>query len=95
MGELPKWIRPKDRKDVALDRPEWRADGVVLAGVREGRAVRVSARFLVDASGLFLNDIAGTAGELEAAYRASYSFDQRNSSFTRVRATGDMSTFEV
>jgi hypothetical protein len=51
--------------------------------------------FLVDASGLFLNDIAGTASELESAYRAQYSFDQRNSSFTRVRATGDMSTFEV
>jgi hypothetical protein len=50
---------------------------------------------LVDASGLFLNDIPGTATELEAAFRAPYSFDQRNSSFTRVRSTGDMATFEV
>jgi hypothetical protein len=30
-----------------------------------------------------------------ARYPRQYSFDQRNSSFTRVRATGDMSTFEV
>jgi len=50
---------------------------------------------LVDANALFLADIAGTATELEAAYRAPYAFDQRNSSFTKVRATADMATFAV
>ncbi len=50
---------------------------------------------LVEANTLFLTDIAGTATELEAAYRVSYAFDQRNSSFTKVRATADMATFVV
>jgi hypothetical protein len=50
---------------------------------------------LVDASGLFLNDIPGTATELETAFRAPYSYDQRNSSFTKLRSTADMATFEV
>jgi hypothetical protein len=50
---------------------------------------------LVDANALFIADIAGTATELEAAYRAPYAFDQRNSSFTKVRATEDMATFAI
>ena len=50
---------------------------------------------LIEANGLFLTDIPGTATQLEAVYRAPYSFDQRNSSFTSVRATPDMSTFAV
>jgi hypothetical protein len=50
---------------------------------------------LVEANPLFLADIAGTATELEAAYRSPYAFDQRNSSFTRVHATADMATFGV
>jgi hypothetical protein len=50
---------------------------------------------LIEANGLFLTDIPGTATQLEAAYRAPYSFDQRNSSFTKVRATPDMATFAV
>ena len=50
---------------------------------------------LVEANPLFLADIAGTSTELEAAYRMSYAFDQRNSSFTKVRATPDMATFSV
>ena len=50
---------------------------------------------LVDATGLFLNDIPGTATELEAAFKAPYSFDQRNSSFTKVRSTADMAAFGV
>jgi len=50
---------------------------------------------LIEANGLFLTDIPGTSTQLEAVYRAPYSFDQRNSSFTRVRATPDMSTFAV
>ena len=54
-----------------------------------------SKAILVDATGLFVNDIAGTATELEAAFKAPYSFDQRNSSFTNLRATPDMATFSV
>ena len=50
---------------------------------------------LVEASGFFLNDITGTATELEGAFKAPYSFDQRNSSFTKLRATADMATFGV
>jgi len=50
---------------------------------------------LVDANALFINDIAVTATELEAAYRAPYAFDQRNSSFAKVRSTADMATFAV
>ena len=50
---------------------------------------------LVEANPLFLADIAGTATELEAVYRVNYSFDQRNSSFTKVRSTEDMATFTV
>src|SRR5689334_19125205 len=50
---------------------------------------------LVDANALFIADIAGTSTELEAAYRAPYAFDQRNSSFTKVRSTADMATFAV
>jgi hypothetical protein len=50
---------------------------------------------LVDASGLFVNDIPGTATDLEAAFKAPYSFDQRNSSFTKVRSTADMAAFGV
>ncbi len=50
---------------------------------------------LVEANALFIADIAGTATELETVYRAPYSFDQRNSYFTKVRATDDMATFEM
>ena len=50
---------------------------------------------LVEANPLFLADIAGTATELEAVYHVSYAFDQRNSSFTKVRSTDDMATFSV
>ncbi|MEO5677383.1 MAG: zinc-dependent metalloprotease [Usitatibacter sp.] len=50
---------------------------------------------LIEANPLFLADIAGTATELEATYRTAYAFDQRNSSFTKVRASPDMATFSV
>jgi len=50
---------------------------------------------LVEANPLFLSDIPGDSTQLEAAYRAPYSFDQRNSSFTGVRSTEDMATFSV
>jgi len=54
-----------------------------------------SKAILVEANPLFLADLAGTASELEAAYKISYAFDQRNSSFTKVRSTDDMATFAV
>ncbi|HUP29343.1 MAG TPA: zinc-dependent metalloprotease [Usitatibacter sp.] len=50
---------------------------------------------LVEANPLFLADIAGDSTQLEATYRAPYSFDQRNSSFTKVRASEDMATFAI
>lgn len=50
---------------------------------------------LIEANALLLADITGTATQLETAFRAPYSFDQRNSHFTKVRATEDMSTFAV
>jgi hypothetical protein len=50
---------------------------------------------LIEANALFLADIAGTSTQLEATYRAPYSFDQRNSYFTDVRATDDMATFSI
>jgi hypothetical protein len=50
---------------------------------------------LVEANGLFITDLPGDSTTLEATYRAPYSFDQRNSSFTRVRAAADMATFAV
>ena len=50
---------------------------------------------LIEANGLFLADIPADSTLLETAYRAPYSFDQRNSSFEKVRATPDMATFQV
>ncbi len=50
---------------------------------------------LIEANGLFLADIPGDSTLLEATYRAPYSFDQRNSSIGKVRATDDMATFQV
>ncbi|HET9580205.1 MAG TPA: zinc-dependent metalloprotease [Usitatibacter sp.] len=50
---------------------------------------------LVEANGLFITDLPGDSTTLEAAYHAPYSFDQRNSSFVKVRSTKDMAAFEV
>ena len=50
---------------------------------------------LIEANTLLISDIAGTTTELEATYRAPYSFDQRNSYFTKVRSTADMATFDM
>jgi hypothetical protein len=54
-----------------------------------------SKSVLIEANGLFISDLAGDSTTLEATYRVPYSFDQRNSSFTKVRATDDMATFAV
>ena len=50
---------------------------------------------LIEANALLLSDIAGDATQLESVYRAPYSFDPRNSYFTKLRSTGDMAGFEV
>jgi len=50
---------------------------------------------LVEANGLFLTDLPGDSTLLEGTYRVPYAFDQRNSSFLKVRAAEDMATFEV
>ncbi|MGZ5100392.1 MAG: zinc-dependent metalloprotease [Usitatibacter sp.] len=50
---------------------------------------------LIEANGLFITDLAGDSTTLESTYRAPYAFDQRNSSFTKVRSTEDMATFVV
>ena len=50
---------------------------------------------LVEANGFFITDLPGDSTTLESTYHAPYSFDQRNSSFTKVTSTKDMATFEV
>jgi hypothetical protein len=50
---------------------------------------------LVEANQLFITDLPGDSTTLEAAYKAPYSFDQRNSSFVKVRSTKDMAGFQV
>ncbi|HTP45421.1 MAG TPA: zinc-dependent metalloprotease [Casimicrobiaceae bacterium] len=50
---------------------------------------------LVEANALLLADIPGANGLLERTYRQSYSFDPRNSSISKSRATADLDAFEV
>jgi hypothetical protein len=50
---------------------------------------------LIEANTLFLADITGSASRLEQAYRQSYAFDARNSSFKEVRSTADFASFSV
>ena len=50
---------------------------------------------LIEANTLLLTDIPGGNGLLERTYRQSYSFDARNSSIVKSRATGDLDAFEV
>jgi Met-zincin/Domain of unknown function (DUF5117) len=50
---------------------------------------------LIEANGIFLADIPADSTVLEATYRAPYAFDQRNSSFVKVRSTDDMATFQI
>ena len=50
---------------------------------------------LIEANALLLTDIPGGNGLLERTYRQSYSFDARNSSIVKSRATGDLDAFEV
>ncbi len=50
---------------------------------------------LIEANALLFADIPGANGMLERAYRQSYSFDPRNSSITKARATPDLVTINV
>ncbi len=50
---------------------------------------------LIEANMLLFSDIPGANAMLERAYRQSYSFDPRNSSITRARATPDQVTIDV
>lgn len=50
---------------------------------------------LIEANALLLADLPGAATNLETAYRLPYAFDARNSSFTSVRAAGDITVFSV
>ncbi len=50
---------------------------------------------LIEANALLLADIPGANGMLERAYRQSYSFDPRNSSITKARATPDLVAINV
>ena len=50
---------------------------------------------LVEANALFFGDLPGAAPRLEQAYRQSYAFDSRNSSFRDVRSAPDFASFSV
>jgi hypothetical protein len=50
---------------------------------------------LIEANALFFGDLAGAAPRLEQAYRQSYAFDARNSSFRDVQSTPDFTSFSV
>ncbi len=50
---------------------------------------------LIEANALFFADLPGAASRLERAYRQSYAFDARNSSFRSVRAADDFVAFNV
>ena len=75
---------------------------------RRGRVLRQPARHravvsqphperksvLVEANALFFADMPGAASRLEQAYRQSYAFDARNSSFRDVRSTPDFASLQ-
>ena len=50
---------------------------------------------LVEANGLFVNDMLGLGMSLSRGFRQGYSFDARHSSIDRVRAKADLVVFEV
>ena len=50
---------------------------------------------LIEANAIFFSDLTATAPRLERAYRQSYGFDARNTSFKEVRSTEDFVSFNV
>jgi hypothetical protein len=51
--------------------------------------------FLIEANGIFLTDLPGTSTTLEAVFRMPYALDARNTAFTGVRSTEDMTALSV
>jgi hypothetical protein len=85
----------KEGTPIALAAQQSFTDSLLGSATVASQAHPERKSILVEANPLFLADIAGTSTQLEATYRAPYSFDQRNSHFTQVRATADMATFSV
>jgi hypothetical protein len=54
-----------------------------------------SKAVLVEANGIFLNDLLGIGIALQRSYRQSYAFDGRNSAITSVRGKTDQVVFDV
>ncbi|MEP7328354.1 MAG: zinc-dependent metalloprotease [Betaproteobacteria bacterium] len=50
---------------------------------------------LIEANAIFFSDIPAMAPRLEQAYRQSYGFDARNTSFKQIRSTPDFVSFNV
>ncbi len=50
---------------------------------------------LIEANALLFSDLTATSPRLEQAYRQSYGFDARNTSFKEVRSTADFVSFNV
>jgi hypothetical protein len=87
--------RAKEGTPLALAASQSFTDSLLASGAVASQPHPERKSVLVEANGLFLTDIPGTSTTLEVAYRAPYSFDQRNSSFEKVRSTDDMATFAV
>ena len=87
--------RAKEGTPLALAAQQSFTDSLLGSATVASQAHPERKSVLIEANPLFLADIAGTSTELETVYRAPYSFDQRNSHFTKVRATDDMATFTI
>ena len=87
--------KAKDGTPIALAAQQSFTDSLVGATTVASLPHPERKSVLVEANPLFLADIAGDSTTLEATYRAPYSFDQRNSSFTKLASTPDMAGFAV
>jgi hypothetical protein len=83
------------------DTPEARAvreafsDSLLSAAPIVSQPHPVRKSVLIEANALLFADIPGANGMLERTYRQTYSFDSRNSSITKVRATPDLVAINV
>jgi len=87
--------KAKDGTPIALAAQQSFTDSLVGATTVASLPHPERKSVLVEANPLFLADIPGDSTTLEATYRAPYSFDQRNSSFTKLAATPDMAGLAV
>ena len=55
----------------------------------------VTKAILVEASALFISDVAAMSTNLENSFRLPYAFDARNSGFVAVRSSAELTTFDV